>query len=469
MGSGLFWKFFLVIWLALLTMGGGMGAVFWLQRNTVLNIEGDNNGITQIDVQYAAPFVNIASLILQKGGVDDLRSYLEESRNTPIPPVYVINEFGKDLLNREISPETIELTKSLAVSNPSVVRRIKTVDGQTYHLFAIFPEISPTTAHALPSPFETPPFEKPRHLHPDPPPPWLPIILGFFVSLIFSGVSAWYFAKPIRQLRSAFAAVAVGDLNTRADQTMGQRHDELADLGLSFDHMVNQIQTLVNAQQRLLHDVSHELRSPLARIQAAIGLAYQQPDKMPLTLERIEKEAQRMNDLIGELLALSRLEAGVIGKLEMIDINELITEIVEDARLEADSKNVSIKFITTEETFIKGYYDLISRAIENVLRNAIKHTKSSSTVSVSVSVSSNLSISDHQLHIVIIDQGPGVTETELAAIFQPFYRGSNSQKSQSTGLGLTIAQKAIEAHNGKISASNRIEGGFQVGIILPRS
>lgn len=246
---------------------------------------------------------------------------------------------------------------------------------------------------------------------------------------------------------------------------MVQRHDELADLGKSFDHMVNQIQTLVNAQQRLLHDVSHELRSPLARIQAAIGLAYQQSDKMPLMLERIEKEAQRMNDLIGELLALSRLEAGVIGKLEMIDINELISEIVEDARLEADSKNVSIKFITTEETFIKGYYGLLSRAIENVLRNAIKHTRSNSEVTVSA----NLGVSDHQLYIDITDQGSGVAETELAAIFQPFYRGSNSQKSQSTGLGLTIAQKAIEAHDGKISASNRIEGGFQVGIILPRS
>lgn len=465
MGSGLFWKFFLVIWLALLTMGGGMGAVFWLQRNSDLNIEGDTKGITQIDVEHAAPFVNIASLILQKGGVDGLRSYLEDSRNTPMPPVYVINAFGKDLLNRELSPTIIEQAKSLAVSNPSAVRRIKTVDGQTYHLFAIFPEISPTTAHALPSPFEAPPFEKPRHLHPDPPPPWLPITLGFFVSLIFSGALAWYFAKPIRQLRTAFAAVAKGNLDTRSDLTMVQRHDELADLGKSFDHMVNQIQTLVNAQQRLLHDVSHELRSPLARIQAAIGLAYQQSDKMPLMLERIEKEAQRMNDLIGELLALSRLEAGVIGKLEMIDINELISEIVEDARLEADSKNVSIKFITTEETFIKGYYGLLSRAIENVLRNAIKHTRSNSEVTVSA----NLGVSDHQLYIDITDQGSGVAETELAAIFQPFYRGSNSQKSQSTGLGLTIAQKAIEAHDGKISASNRIEGGFQVGIILPRS
>ena len=465
MGSRLFWKFFLVIWLALLTMGGGMAAFFWLQRNAALSIEGEYENKPKIDAHHAAPFVGAASLILQKGGKDVLRNFLEESRNTPAPPVFAVNELGKDLLNREISPEIIEQAKSIAVSNPSAVRRIKTVDGQTYHLFAIFPEISPATVHAVPSPFETRPFEKPMHLHPDPPPPWLPIILGFFVSLIFSGVSAWYFAKPIRQLRSAFAAVADGDLNTRADQTMGQRHDELADLGKSFDHMVNKIQTLINAQQRLLHDVSHELRSPLARIQTAIGLAYQQPDKMPLTLERIEKESQRMNDLIGELLALSRLEAGVIGKLEVIDINELIAEIVEDARLEADSKNISIQLTTTEEIHIKGYYDLISRAIENVLRNATKHTRSNSEVTVCA----NLGANDHQLHIVITDQGQGVAENELSAIFEPFFRGSITQKSQSIGLGLTIAQKAIEVHNGKISASNRKEGGFRVEINLPVS
>lgn len=466
MGSGLFWKFFLVIWLALLTMGGGMGAAFWLQHNAVLNIEVNNKGYAQIDLQHAEPFVSAASLILQKGGEEVFRSYLEESCNTPMPPVYAINEFGKDLLNREISPEAIEQAKSLAVSNPSAVRRINTDNGQTYLLFAISPEKNPAKACFDSLPFEhAPPSEKTEHLHPVPPPPWLPITLGFFVSLIFSGALAWYFAKPIRQLRTAFAAVAKGNLNTRSDLTMAQRHDELADLGKSFDHMVNQIQTLVNAQQRLLHDVSHELRSPLARIQAAIGLAYQQPDKMPMTLERIEKEAQRMNDLIGELLALSRLETGVIGTLEAIDINELMAEIVEDARLEADNKNVSIKFTAPEEIFIKGYYDLISRAIENVLRNAIKHTKSNSEVSVSA----NLGASDHRLYIDITDQGPGVAENELSAIFGPFYRGSNSQKSQSIGLGLTIAQKAIEAHNGKISASNRKEGGFRVEINLPVS
>lgn len=465
MGSGLFWKFFLVIWLALLTMGAGMGAAFWLQRNAALSIEGEYEHKPKLDAHHAAPFVGAAGLILQKGGKDVLRNFLEESRNTQVPPVFAVNELGKDLLDREIPPEIIEQAKSLAVSNPSAVRRIKTADGQIYYLFAIFPDISPATVHAVASPYENPPFEKSRYLHPDPPPPWLPIILGFFVSLIFSGVSAWYFAKPIRQLRSAFAAVADGDLNTRAHQTMGQRHDELADLGLSFDHMVNQIQLLVNAQQRLLHDVSHELRSPLARIQAAIGLAYQQPDKTPLTLERIEKESQRMNDLIGELLALSRLGAGVIGKLEVIDINELIAEIVEDARLEADSKNVSIQLTTTEEIFIKGYYDLISRAIENVLRNAIKHTSSNSEVTVSADLGGN----DHQMHIVVTDQGQGVAENELSAIFEPFFRGSNSQKSQSIGLGLTIAQKAIEVHHGKISASNRKEGGLRVEINLPVS
>ena len=376
MGSRLFWKFFLVIWLALLTMGGGMGAVFWWQHHADFSHESK----LKMDVRHAPSHEN----------------------------------------------------------NP---------DESSAAQRALIPSLS----------------EKSRHLHPRPPPPWLPMSLGFFISLIFSGMLAWYFAKPIRQLRSAFTAVAGGDLDTRAEQTMGQRHDELADLGKSFDDMVNQIQLLVNAQQRLLHDVSHELRSPLARMQTAIGLAYQQPDKMPLMLERIDKEAQRMNDLIGELLALSRLEAGVMGKLEVFDINNLIAEIVEDARFEADSKNVAIKLIAPEDIFIKGYYELINRAIENVLRNAIKYTKNNSTVTVTAALGSN----DQQLHIDIADQGQGVAETELSAIFQPFFRGSNSQMSQSIGLGLTIAQKAVEAHQGKIRAANRSEGGLRVEIVLP--
>ncbi len=461
----LFWKFFLVFWLALLTMGGGMGAAFWLQHNAALNAEGGSESKTLIDVKHAAPFISVASLILQKGGKDVLRNFLEESRNTPAPPVFAVNELGRDLLDRELSPEIIEQAKALAATNPSVVRRIKTEDGQTTLLFVIFPGNNPAKIDSAPPPFENQPPDKPKHLHPAPPPPWLPITLGFFASLIFSGVLAWYFAKPIRQLRSAFTAVADGNLNTRAEQTMGQRRDELADLGKSFDHMVSQIQALVNAQQRLLHDVSHELRSPLARIQAAIGLAHQQPDKTPLTLDRIERESERMNDLIGELLALSRLEAGVLGQLEVIDMNELMTEIVEDAQLEADSKNVRLELTTTKEAFIKGHYDQINRAIENVLRNAVKYTKNNSTIHLSA----HLDISDQQLHIVITDQGPGVAETELLTIFEPFFRGSNSQKAQSVGLGLTIAQKAVEVHHGKINAGNRIEGGLRVEIILPVS
>lgn len=446
----LFWKFFIVIWLALLTMGGSMGGAFWLQRNAVLNANGASRNQPQIAADPAAPYLNTASLIANKGGMDGLRSFLAESRHNPaMPPIFAIDDVGKDVLGREVAPNILAQAKSLAASHSTGVRRIKTDEGQSYLLFALYSDNNSA--------------RNPKQLHPDPPPPWLPITLGFFISLIFSGVSAWYFAKPIRQLQSAFSAVARGDLDTRAGQIMSQRHDELADLGKSFDYMVSQIQLSVNAQQRLLHDVSHELRSPLARIQTAIGLAYQQPDKIPLTLERIEKESQRMNDLIGELLAISRLEAGVIGKLEVIDINELLSEIVEDARLEADSKHVGIDLNIAGEIFLQGYYDLLSRAIENVLRNAVKYTRRHSKVSVNA----KLCASGRQLHIDITDQGPGVAETELSAIFDPFFRGSHHQTSQGIGLGLTIALKALETHHGKIKVGNRPEGGLKVEIMLP--
>lgn len=244
---------------------------------------------------------------------------------------------------------------------------------------------------------------------------------------------------------------------------MGHRRDELADLGKSFDHMVGQLQVLMDAQQRLLHDVSHELRSPLARIQAAIGLAHQQPDKIPKMMARIEKESQRMSDLIGELLALSRLKAGVTDRQEVIDMNTLVAEIVEDAQLEAEQKAITIELTAPDDFSVKGHPELIHRAIENVLRNAVQHTRNQGMVSVVMTMGKG----GLCLHVEIKDQGPGIAEAELPAIFDPFFRGSNTKNVPSSGLGLAIALKAIEAHNGKIMARNRPGGGLSVEIILP--
>ena len=456
----LFWKFFWVFWLVMTMTGGIVTAVFLLRHKAEMRTDKQ----TFIDLGNTTTFVDAASLILRHNGVAQLRSFLGELSNQGIPPSFAVNELGEEVLNRKLPHEILGQTLGNGKVDTNEAERVKANDGQTYRIFILLPEhLGDQLPHiATLSALNHSPDGFPG-LHPQPPaaPFWLPITLGIISSLIASGLLAWYLAKPIRQLRLAFAAVASGDLNTRSSEQMGNRRDELADLGKSFDHMVGQLQILMEAQQRLLHDVSHELRSPLARMQAAIGLAHQQPSKMPITLTRIEKETQRMSDLIGELLVLSRAKSGVIGSQEVIDINTLVTEIVEGAKLEAEHKAVAIELTILSDTSIKGHHELIRRAIENVLRNAVQHTRYKSTVYV------DLSSDTSSLHVEIKDQGPGIAEAEMSSIFDPFFRGSNTKKAPSSGLGLAIALKAIESHNGKIFANNRPEGGLCVEIILP--
>ena len=228
--------------------------------------------------------------------------------------------------------------------------------------------------------------------------------------------------------------------------------------------MAGQIHSLVHAQQRLLHDVSHELRSPLARIQAAIGVAQQQPEKTQTMLERIEWESQRISDLVGGLLMLSRLEAGVQGsESHDFDIGALLDDIVEDARFEAEQHTVSIRYHGIAETVVKGRSELLHRAIENVLRNALQHCRRHGEVSVAA----RFDTGKRRLLVTVDDQGPGVAESELAAIFEPFFRSGDRSKADSIGLGLAIAYRAIEAHGGRIQASNRPQGGLRIEINIP--
>jgi signal transduction histidine kinase len=294
--------------------------------------------------------------------------------------------------------------------------------------------------------------------------PVVPLVATLLASLIFAALLAWYFSKPIRSLRSAFEAVAGGDLAVRLGPSMGQRRDELADLGRNFDRMASHLDALIDGQRRLLHDVSHELRSPLARLQAAIGLARQQPEKLASSLERIERESVRMDKLVGELLTLSRLEAGVMdGMEEEINMDELVSGVVADARFEAEMSGRTVVFSSCGEVPVKGSAELLHRALENVVRNALRHTPEGGKVAVEVLPDNG----GNSLRLAILDQGPGVPERELSAIFEPFFRGGSSQSTDGHGLGLAIARRVVEAHGGSVRASNRAGGGLCVEIVLP--
>jgi two-component system OmpR family sensor kinase len=295
------------------------------------------------------------------------------------------------------------------------------------------------------------------------PPP--PLIGGVLATIVSSAWLAWLLTRPVRHLRQAFITAASGDLTVRVGNKIGAGRDELHDLGMEFDRMVERLDALVSGQRRLLHDVSHELRSPLARMQAAIGLAGQQPDQARAAMERIDRESVRMNRLIGELLALARLQAGFTGAMdEEIEIRELMSVIVDDARFEAKTKGRTVHVEGGEvEATVRGNVELLRRAIENIVRNALKYSFENGEVRIATRTRSDRPV----VVISVADAGPGVPEPDLEAIFEPFFRGLASSDQEGHGLGLAIARRVVLTHGGKITASNVATGGLRVEIELP--
>ena len=447
----LFWKFFFFIWLAQLAAIAGIGGVLWLKDRN------QRNQWAEIDMGPPAfSMVEIASLTLQHGGVPALREFLEKPGAFP---VLAINDQGQDLLARPVSAELLAQAKQFMDSSPehATVRQTRSPDGKNYLLF--LPRTnSPPGAPGL-FPRDRPPPPNPEHFL-----PLIPMATALFASLILAFFLAWYFAKPIRSLRSAFASVAQGNLSVRIAASMGGRRDELADLGRDFDHMADQLQTLMEGQRRLLHDVSHEMRSPLARLQVAIGLARQQPGKWESSMQRIERESERMDTLVGELLTLSRLEGGVSGSTsEVIPMPLLIADAVEDARFEAEACGRRIELDEQcPEVTLHGQPELLQRALDNILRNAIRHTPEGSHVLVRT----RREHKPERLIVQILDHGPGVAENELETIFEAFYRGE-TPTGNGYGLGLAIARRVVATHGGRIQASNCAGGGLCVEISLP--
>lgn len=304
----------------------------------------------------------------------------------------------------------------------------------------------------------------PSHFPPRRPLPWPPLIATFFASLLFAGLLAAYFAKPIRLLRSAFAAVAGGDLTVRVGAAIGSRRDELANLGQDFDLMAGRLGELVDAQRRLLHDVSHEMRSPLARLQLATGLLRQSGKPDPCLLDRIDLECSRIDHLVGELLTLARFESGaIVLENHPVDMRSLIEQVIEDARFEARARQHEIEVSLLGLCVVRGDVGLLHRAFENVLRNALQHTPDNSAIRVE-----SHPVVGGWIRFAVLDCGKGVPESECANIFQPFARCSKAGTGYAGyGLGLAITRQIVLAHSGRISASNRVHGGLCVEILLP--
>lgn len=283
------------------------------------------------------------------------------------------------------------------------------------------------------------------------------------VGLLFSLLLAWNLTRPMRQLREGFSRVAEGDLSVRLFPVMRKRHDEISDVARAFDTMAERLETLVHAREELLHDISHELRSPLARLQLATGLARQTPENVHSSLDRIDEEARRLDKMIGELLTLSRAEHESIPDEQYFDLTGLLEEVITDVRYEAQLPGVQVAFQVDDRAdyTVRGNAELIRRATENVLRNALRFSLPGQRIEV------ELRTAQQWLEIQVRDQGPGVDEEKLSSIFDPFVRVNSPLMGKGYGLGLAIVRKVVLAHQGEVEARNRPEGGLELTLRLP--
>jgi signal transduction histidine kinase len=259
----------------------------------------------------------------------------------------------------------------------------------------------------------------------------------------------------------------MGELSARAAVGMERRRDEIGDLVRDFNFMADRMEGLVTSQRQLISDVSHELRSPLARLNVALGLARKRPGSDP-ALERMEREAERLNEMIGRLLTVARLDTSLLDpQMSPVDLNVLLSEIVADAEYESRERECKVQLSCQGQWRVKANPDLLRSAIENIVRNAIRYTASGTTVDVRLENADGPG--SPSIVVSVRDHGPGVPESELANIFRPFYRVSDARDRQSggVGLGLAIADRVARLHGGSVCACNALGGGLQVDLTIP--
>jgi two-component system sensor histidine kinase CpxA len=294
------------------------------------------------------------------------------------------------------------------------------------------------------------------------------------LAILVSGFVCFWLARyltgPIVRLRAATHQLASGNLGARAAET--SRKDEIAELVHDFNRMAERLEVLLNSQKQLISDISHELRSPLARLNVALGLARQRAgDESTKALDRIELEAERLNEMIGKLLTLARLESGESpAERSTVQILELLQEVVADADFEAHSRDCSVKLVQSQDCTTAGNPELLRSAFENVVRNAVRYTAAGSEVEIRLSCRSQNG-SGSLAVITVRDHGPGVPDQEISNLFRPFYRLDAARERQTggAGLGLAIAERAVRLHHGTITARNAEGGGLVVEIQLPAS
>ncbi|WP_027008851.1 sensor histidine kinase [Conchiformibius kuhniae] len=405
-----------------------------------------------------------AQTALQGHGEQAVRELLERWRHNPAAQnvIVITGDDKRDILNRRIQPDEIERAYGFAIKNPNsnLAAIIYDPFGEEYLFFVR--HFDRMQIERMPSPLLIPGLGLAPIWH-----EFIILASTLIIGLLLAYILANNITKPIRILEQGMNRFAAGDLDTRVSRQLHERKDELANLGVQFDKMADQLQKLVEKERHLLHHVSHEMRSPLARIQAILGLIQAQPHKQEHYLGKLETELTRMDTLVGELLTLSRLEtANIPMEKEDLPIVAFIAQIVEDSQSVAESQNhtisLNIKGLNEQARF-KGNESYLYRAFDNVIRNAMKYSPDGSTITV------NVYEDRRNLHVEVCDNGPGIKPEQLPHIFTAFYRADSSANKQGTGLGLALAKHIIEQHCGKIHAENVSPNGLKVHFVLPKT
>ncbi|MEO8026729.1 MAG: ATP-binding protein [Bryobacteraceae bacterium] len=373
--------------------------------------------------------------ILRSGGPEKLSSYLARQGAARRAEVYVVDRSGRDVIDGTDRSAMLSQTPGFQIPYLGRSARVRVVrmGDHSYSMITFVARLFNFTE-------------------------FFSYYSWTFLSIV---LLSWWLAvdlgRPLRSLRLAVEEFGRGDLTSRSGTS---RKDEIGQLAAAFDRMANRIQSLVTAERRLLQDISHELRSPLTRLSCAIEIARNRGDADG-TLLRIHKESQRLNNLVNELLEVASGEGDPSAtRREPVNLNELMDTILYDCRIEADTKRCKLNFNANAGVEIQGDSELLRRAAENVLRNAIRYAPVGTAIDVELmrqAGSASLSIRD---------RGPGVSEELLTDIFKPFFRVENHRGQDGVGLGLALSQRAIALHRGTIRAENA-SPGLNVTIQLP--
>lgn len=455
----LFLKIFLWFWIANIIALGALALTMWLAPNALFPPPGRFENLTELQLRGALA-------ILESRGEEAFASHLARLEVESGIHVFLFDADGRELLNRPASEEIRRrLTDRHSGAAPSPGPQRPPFFGPMDFELAVSDGRQIRAIVEPGGPGVGPPFLAQLSLE--------VIAARMLVVISLTGLACYalarYVTSPLRDLEHTARQVGAGDLAVRVSERLTARRDEIGELGREFDRMTEQVQSLLSVQKRLLRDVSHELRSPLARLNVALELARREtPEPAHAALDRIGYESDRLNELIGMLLSLARLEGGVPDSAaETVDLASLLRRIATDGAFEGATRGVNVRVMESRTCHVAGVPLLLRSAIENVVRNAVRFTADGTTVEVRLRRTA--SDGDGRALVEVRDYGPGIEEASLDEVFKPFYRvaAARDRESGGAGLGLAITDRVVRSHGGKAMARNEPSGGLTVSLEFP--